>query len=102
MDVGEEDFDGAAGAEEVCDFDQGDEVRAVGAPGGGGAPVDFEGPLLVQDDFFEDRGFEHFGEVLGDEGEAGLGGEVVGGHCGESWVGWSQAFKQYGCAFYIL
>ena len=55
----------------------------MGAAGGGGAPVDFEGPLLVEDDFFEDGGLEHFGEVLGDEGEAGLGREIVGGHCEE-------------------
>ena len=37
VDVGEEDLNGAAGAEEVRDFENGYEVAAVGAAGGGGS-----------------------------------------------------------------
>ena len=37
VDVGEEDLDGAAGAEEVRDFEDWYEVAAVGAAGGGGS-----------------------------------------------------------------
>ena len=75
VDVGEEDLDGAAGAQEVGDFQQGHKVRAVRPAGGGGAPVDFTGALFVEHDALEDVGFEHFGEVGGDEREAVLGGE---------------------------
>ena len=37
VDVGEEDLDGAAGAEEVRDLEDGHEVAAVGTAGGGGS-----------------------------------------------------------------
>lgn len=39
MNVGEEDLDGTAGLEELCDFEGWDEVAAVRAAGGCGAWV---------------------------------------------------------------
>lgn len=63
MEVGEEDFDAAAGGEELGDFDYGDEVAAVRATGCCGAPVDFEWSFFFQDYIVDDFAIEDFGEV---------------------------------------
>ncbi|KAI3488013.1 hypothetical protein L1887_47982 [Cichorium endivia] len=82
VDVGKEDLDLDAGAEEVGDLGEGHEVADVRTAGGRGAPVGRGRTLVLFEDGLDDIGAEHLVEVARDELEALGGGELCLGRHG--------------------